>query len=219
MNLESLLALLGFVVLAGAAASSGALFKPGPWYDTLRKPGWTPPSWVFPVVWTPLYVMIALSGWFAWSAAGLVAVPFLIYALQLLLNAGWSAVFFGLRRPDLAFGELVALWLSIAATIAALRAAQHHGGLAARPLSRLGLDRRCAQPVGLAAQRRPLRARLMEFRVMKRAAALAVLMALAANAHPSRRHARSRTCGRRRERRPGRRGSPRATRSAIRPRC
>lgn len=119
MNLESLLALLGFVVLAGAAASSGALFKPGPWYDTLRKPGWTPPSWVFPVVWTPLYVMIALSGWFAWSAAGLVAVPFLIYALQLLLNAGWSAVFFGLRRPDLAFGELVALWLSIAATIAA----------------------------------------------------------------------------------------------------
>ena len=117
--MQSGLALAGFVVAAGAAACSGALFKPDSWYTTLRKPGWTPPSWVFPAVWTPLYVMIALAGWFAWSAAGLVLVPFAIYALQLVLNAGWSAVFFGMRRPDLALIELVALWLSIAATIAA----------------------------------------------------------------------------------------------------
>ena len=119
MDQASFLALLGFVAAAGLAACSGALFRPGPWYTALRKPGWTPPPWVFPAVWAPLYVMIALSGWLAWSAAGLPVVPFAIYALQLVLNAGWSAVFFGLRRPDLAFLELVALWLSIAATIAA----------------------------------------------------------------------------------------------------
>ena len=119
MEMSSGLALAGFVLAAFAAASSGALFKPDDWYRTLRKPGWTPPPWVFPVVWTPLYIAIAVSGWLAWREAGLFVPAFAIYLIQLLLNAGWSAVFFGLRRPDLAFGELVLLWLSIAATIVA----------------------------------------------------------------------------------------------------
>ncbi len=119
MEMSSGLALAGFVLAALVAASSGAVFKPGDWYDTLRKPGWTPRPWVFPVVWTPLYVMIALSGWLAWREGTLLSPPFLIYAVQLVLNAGWSAVFFGLRRPDLAFAELLLLWLSILATIVA----------------------------------------------------------------------------------------------------
>lgn len=119
MDLSSGLALAGFFAASFAAASSGALFKPDDWYRTLRKPGWTPKPWVFPVVWTPLYVAIAVSGWLAWRESSLLTLPFLVYGVQLLLNAGWSAVFFGLRRPDLAFGELVLLWLSIAATVAA----------------------------------------------------------------------------------------------------
>ena len=117
MDMISGLALAGFVLASLAAASSGALFKPDAWYRTLRKPGWTPPPWVFPAVWTPLYVAIAVSGWLVWREAGLFILPMAIYLAQLVLNAGWSAVFFGLRRPDLAFGELVLLWLSIAATL------------------------------------------------------------------------------------------------------
>ena len=119
MVMSSGLALVGFVLAALAAASSGAIFKPGDWYLTLRKPGWTPRPWVFPVVWTPLYVAIAVSGWLAWREVGLVVPAFLAYGVQLLLNAGWSGLFFGLRRPDLAFADVVLLWLSIAATIAA----------------------------------------------------------------------------------------------------
>ena len=119
MDMTSGLALAGFMLASLAAASSGALFKPDTWYRTLRKPGWTPQPWVFPVVWTPLYVAIAVSGWLAWREAGLFILPMAIYLAQLVLNAGWSAVFFGLRRPDLAFGELVLLWLSIAATLLA----------------------------------------------------------------------------------------------------
>ena len=118
MVMSSGLALVGFVLAALAAASSGAIFKPGDWYRTLRKPGWTPKPWVFPVVWTPLYMAIAVSGWLAWRGAGLFVPAFLAYGVQLLLNAGWSALFFGLRRPDLAFADIVLLWLSIAATIA-----------------------------------------------------------------------------------------------------
>ena len=117
MDLISGLALAGFAVAAGGAASSGGAFKPDDWYSALRKPGWTPPPWVFPVVWTPLYIMIALSGWLAWRQSGLFVPPFAFYVLQLVLNGAWSAIFFGLRRPDLAFLDLVAMWLAIVATI------------------------------------------------------------------------------------------------------
>lgn len=52
-----------FLVIVLAAASSGAVFKPGEWYENLRKPSWTPPNWAFPVVWTILYVLIGYAGW------------------------------------------------------------------------------------------------------------------------------------------------------------
>ena len=117
MDMSSGLALAGFLAASFAAASSGAVFKPDDWYLTLRKPGWTPPPWVFPVVWTPLYLMIAVAGWLAWRQSGLFSLPFAFYAVQMILNAAWSAVFFGLRRPDLALAELLLLWLSILATL------------------------------------------------------------------------------------------------------
>lgn len=117
MDLHSGLALAGFLAASFAAASSGAVFKPDDWYFALRKPGWTPKPWVFPVVWTPLYLMIAVAGWLAWRQSGLFTLPFAFYAAQMALNAAWSAVFFGLRRPDLAFVDLALMWVSVAATI------------------------------------------------------------------------------------------------------
>ena len=117
MDLNSSLALGGFLAVSFAAASSGAVFKPDDWYLTLRKPGWTPKPWVFPVVWTPLYLMIAVAGWLAWRQTGLLTLPFAFYAAQLVLNAAWSAVFFGLRRPDIAFLDLALMWVAILATL------------------------------------------------------------------------------------------------------
>lgn len=121
MTLESIIALGVFVLANFAAASSGAIFKPGEWYRTLSKPSWTPPDWLFGPAWTVLFIMIAVSGWLVWREAGLAgaAVPLAIYAVHLVLNAAWSALFFGMKRPDLAFFELCVFWLSIAATIAA----------------------------------------------------------------------------------------------------
>lgn len=117
MEMNSGLALAGFFAAAFVAASSGAVFKPDDWYLSLRKPGWTPKPWVFPVVWTPLYIAIALAGWLAWRQTGLFTLAFVFYAAQMVLNAGWSAIFFGLRRPDLALAELALLWLAILATL------------------------------------------------------------------------------------------------------
>ena len=108
--------LLVFVVLCVATASSGAIFQPGTWYEALAKPVWTPPNWLFPVVWTILYIMIALAGWLVWRAAGFGG-AILLWGLQLVLNGAWSWLFFGQRRMDLAMIDVALLWLSIATFI------------------------------------------------------------------------------------------------------
>ena len=120
MTFAETLGLLPFLAACFVAALSGVLFRPGAWYEHLAKPRWRPPNWLFGPAWTVLYVCIAVSGWLVWRRAGLFGAPLAmgVYAVQLLLNAGWSACSFGLRRLDIAFAELVLLWLSIAATIA-----------------------------------------------------------------------------------------------------
>jgi benzodiazapine receptor len=110
----SLLVFLGLMVVA---AMSGVFFKPGEWYERLAKPRWTPPNWLFGPVWTTLYILIAIAGWLVWRAEPSSAAMWL-WGAQLVLNALWSALFFGARRMDLAFAEVVLLWLSIAGFIA-----------------------------------------------------------------------------------------------------
>jgi len=107
-----------FLVIVVVAASSGALFKPGEWYETLRKPDWTPPKWAFPVVWSILYVCIGYAGWLIWTTAGW-SLPMVLWGLQMAANALWSFLFFGLRRMDLALVDVAVLWLSVAIFILA----------------------------------------------------------------------------------------------------
>ncbi|WP_029059943.1 TspO/MBR family protein [Stappia stellulata] len=104
------------VLLVFATASSGAIFKPGDWYASLERPDWTPPNWAFPVVWTALYIMIAFAGWLVVSAEG-IGLVMVIWGAQLLLNAAWSWLFFGLHRMDLALMDIGALLASIFAFI------------------------------------------------------------------------------------------------------
>lgn len=104
------------VLLVVATAASGGIFKPGQWYEALRKPGWTPPNWVFPVVWTTLYIMIAIAGWLVWEQAGF-GLAFILWLLQLVANFLWSALFFGMRRMDLALIDSLLMWVLIAAFI------------------------------------------------------------------------------------------------------
>ncbi len=113
--------LLGFCAACFLAALSGALFRPGAWYRQLNKPSWQPPDWLFGPVWMVLYGMIAAAGWLVWREAGFAGatLALVLYAVQLVLNALWSALFFGLRRMDLALIEVGALWLSILATLVA----------------------------------------------------------------------------------------------------
>jgi translocator protein len=119
MDIYSLFMLLGFIAVCFLAALTGAVFRPGDWYERLAKPSWRPPDRLFAPVWTVLYFTIAVSGWLVWREAGFAsaALPLTIYGLQLFLNAVWTPLFFGLHRVDLGFLDIVLLWLSIVATI------------------------------------------------------------------------------------------------------
>jgi benzodiazapine receptor len=118
-TLASLVGLAGFILLVVIVAGAGAIFEPGAWYDTLAKPVWTPPNWLFPIAWTILYLMIAVAGWLVWREVGFAAAAlgFVFYFLQLVLNAAWSWLFFGMHRMDLGLADVAGMWLAIAATI------------------------------------------------------------------------------------------------------
>jgi benzodiazapine receptor len=146
--------LMAFIGICAVAASSGALFPPGRWYESLRKPSWRPPNWLFGPAWMVLYAMIAVSGWLVWTttAPGERLVPMSVYGLQLVLNAVWSGIFFGMKRMKLALGEMALLWLSIAVNIAVFWPVHKDCSADARALSGVGVICLHAQPGACQAQ-------------------------------------------------------------------
>jgi tryptophan-rich sensory protein len=114
------LAMLGlFLVVTFAASMSGVFVGPGDWYASLKRPTLTPPNWVFGPVWTTLYVCMAVAAWRVWKngwgAPRRDALE--CYFGQLLLNAAWTPLFFGLHRLGAALGLILALWVAISLTI------------------------------------------------------------------------------------------------------
>lgn len=116
MDQPDWIAIAVFVGLNFATASSGGVFKPGAWYAALNKPSWTPPNLAFPIVWGLLFAINAWAGWLVWETVGTSSpLAFGLYVGSLILNAGWSWLFFGRRRMDLALVNVVLLWLSLVA--------------------------------------------------------------------------------------------------------
>jgi tryptophan-rich sensory protein len=107
-----------------AVGFGGSTFtpEPGSWYyTTLLKPAWNPPDWLFPPVWTVLFIMMGTAlarvlgaGWEKKEVKAGTA----IFIVQLLLNLGWSASFFGLRSPQAGLIDISMLWVMIVLTIA-----------------------------------------------------------------------------------------------------
>ncbi|HVM49550.1 MAG TPA: TspO/MBR family protein [Candidatus Acidoferrum sp.] len=122
-DLRLALSLVGWLAACFLAASLGAVFMPGDWYAMLKKPSWNPPAWIFGPVWTTLYAMMAVAAWLVWKRGGFAArrIPLALFLAQLVLNAAWTPLFFGLHQLGFACAEIVSLWLLIAATLAAFR--------------------------------------------------------------------------------------------------
>lgn len=94
---------------------SGATFQPGPWYADLAKPFWTPPNWLFPPVWTLLYIMIAIAGWLICSMPD--KKLRVLWSAQLILNALWSWLFFGQHWLTAGLIDILAMLACIGAIV------------------------------------------------------------------------------------------------------
>jgi translocator protein len=126
---RDILGLVVFAVLCLAAGGLGSIATTpniATWYAGLAKPVFNPPNAVFPVVWTLLYLLMAVSGWLVWrtrfngpDAAGRGTRALVPFGIQLILNIGWSFAFFGAHNPLAGLVVIGLLILAIAWTIAA----------------------------------------------------------------------------------------------------
>ncbi|XP_020291215.1 translocator protein [Pseudomyrmex gracilis] len=125
--------LLGATVLPNVGGWAGAYYtkKNMPWYETLKKPTWNPPKWMFGPVWTGLYCTMGYSSYLVWRDGGgfkEAAGPLAIYGLNLALNWTWTPLFFGCRSLKWSLYEIVALCASTAAVGIAFYNVNHVAG-------------------------------------------------------------------------------------------
>ncbi|RRO15084.1 tryptophan-rich sensory protein [Saccharopolyspora rhizosphaerae] len=123
----------GIAVAATAVVGAAGVDSESTWFRRLRKPSWQPPPQVFGPVWSTLYTDIALS-----SAAALSRLPersgyVPALARNLVLNAGWTWVFWRAQRPGWAAVEAAALTASSVDLLARTARADRRAGAALAP--------------------------------------------------------------------------------------
>jgi len=117
-NVPKLIISLIIPQLAGIIGSLFTMSSISSWYAPLAKPELTPPNWVFGPVWITLYFLMGISLYIVWSGKNLSSrMPLIVFGIQMVLNAIWSIVFFGLESPIFGLVVIVTLWCAIALTI------------------------------------------------------------------------------------------------------
>ena len=108
----SLFLILLITFTASAIGSFTTAFFKEPWYSQIILPSFNPPGWVFPPVWTALYIMMSLAIWKIWI--NLFEEKILkIYFIHLFFNATWSVIFFGFHQIGLALINLIIILIFI----------------------------------------------------------------------------------------------------------
>lgn len=103
------------VGLGGVAGFMTSSETQGQWYQSLKKPSWTPPKSAFGPVWVTLYILMGIAAWRVWRAGGRDQ-PMLLYGAQLALNIAWSFLFFKAHNLQWALFDIVALLGMLIAT-------------------------------------------------------------------------------------------------------
>jgi tryptophan-rich sensory protein len=112
----ALLLYLAATLLTGMAGGLATEAGKAGWYEQLAKPDWTPPDAVFPIVWTALYVAMAVAAWRVWKKTGWRDPAQALFWAQLAVNCAWSFLFFGWHMVGLALADAVLLLALVAAT-------------------------------------------------------------------------------------------------------
>lgn len=100
-------------------------------FEVMNQPPLSPPGWLFPVVWTILYLLMGYASYRVLTSGAeeqKIRRALTLYGAQLALNFLWSPVFFGLSLYLLAFFVLVALWVMIYLTMRAFSAIDEKAG-------------------------------------------------------------------------------------------
>jgi tryptophan-rich sensory protein len=123
MSIRDILKLVVSIVTCLGAGAIGSIFTRSAiptWYATLEKPSFNPPNWLFAPVWTFLYILMGVAAFLVWRK-GLenrqVRIALIVFLIQLVLNALWSVVFFGLESPLYGLIVISILWIAILVTV------------------------------------------------------------------------------------------------------
>jgi tryptophan-rich sensory protein len=119
LNLRSVLTLTALVALCQLAGAAGALVTDPAFYGDLARPSWAPPGWLFAPVWITLYTLMGVAAWLVWRTGQGRRGALAWFGIQLVLNAAWTPVFFGLRSIGGGLIVIVLLELAIFGTIIA----------------------------------------------------------------------------------------------------
>lgn len=107
------------VLIPLAAGVLSSLFSGSMEYATFNKPPFSPPAYLFPIVWTILYILMGISSYIVYSSGDAGKTSALrVYALQLFFNFFWSILFFGFSWYFFAFLWLIVLIVLIIVMIA-----------------------------------------------------------------------------------------------------
>lgn len=132
MKLNNTLKLIVAIVVSELAGIAGSFFTVSAiptWYATLNKPVLNPPAWLFGPVWIMLYALMGISLWLIWKSNSKEKKKAIwLFAIQLLLNAIWSPVFFGAHSIGSALAIIVLLWAAIVLTINIFRKVSRTAG-------------------------------------------------------------------------------------------
>lgn len=97
--------------LSGIATASGV----NGWFQTINKPSFNPPNYIFGPVWTILYILMGISFYMVLQSPNTNKKKYAvaIFFIQLLLNFCWSFLFFKFKFIGAAFIDIILIWLSI----------------------------------------------------------------------------------------------------------
>ncbi len=114
--------IIAIAIPLAVGATSGFFTVTGveSWFQTINKPSWNPPNWIFGPVWTTLYAMMGVALFLVWKSDSsdiLKKTAFVLFAVQLILNFFWSFIFFDQHQIGWAVIEIIILWFFILLTI------------------------------------------------------------------------------------------------------
>mgnify|MGYP001497813769 CR=1 FL=1 len=108
MSNKPLVYLIFIILVLGGGLLIGANNMPGDWYQSLAKPSFNPPNWVFAPVWSILYVIIGAVGARTW----------LSFRRSMAMRLWFAQLIFGLKDPASAMIVILGLLVSVAGFVA-----------------------------------------------------------------------------------------------------